>query len=124
MGTYILIGLLVGFIFVFFIKSSGEKGYNSMSIDDLSNLINDKNTVLIDVRTRKETSRGMIGKPLEIVLGAGMKEKFSTLDKDKKYVLYCRSGMRSASASGIMTKMGFKDVNNLSGGFLAYQASK
>jgi len=121
MLTYILIGLFVGFALMLFIRSSGEKNYNNVSITDLPHLMKDKNTVLVDVRTPRETRQGMIGKPLKIELGSGMEQKFSTLDKNKKYVLYCRSGVRSVSASNKMANMGFKDVNNLRGGYLAWQ---
>jgi phage shock protein E len=124
MLTYILLALFVGFAFAFFIRSSGGKNYTNLSIKDLIDLMKNSNTVLIDVRTPKETRQGMIGKPLEIELGSGMEQKFSSLDKDKKYVLYCRSGRRSVLASNMMTKMGFTDVNNLLGGYLAWQSNK
>jgi rhodanese-related sulfurtransferase len=43
-----------------------------------------------------------------------------TLDPSKSYVVYCRSGARSARASEIMSANGFKKVFNLSGGILGY----
>lgn len=121
MLTYILIALFVGLALAFFIKPSGGNNFTNLSIHEMSNLMKDRNTVLIDVRTPRETRQGMIGKPLKIELRSGMEQKFSTLDKDKKYVLYCRSGSRSAMASNMMVKMGFNDVNNLKGGYLAWQ---
>ena len=81
----------------------------------------DKNeSVFIDVRTPKETAQGVIGAPKLITLGPGMKGKLSKLDRSKKYIVYCRSGKRSAMASNIMAGMGFSDVNNLEGGYLAW----
>lgn len=124
MLTYIILALLVGILVIFFFRPKGEIGFNNLSVTDLKNLIKDKNTVLIDVRTKSEISQGKIGKPLEIELGPRMQHKMSNLDKNKKYIVYCRSGKRSAMASNMMTKMGFKDVNNLQGGYLAFQASK
>ena len=124
MLTYILIALFVGLALAFFIKPSGGNSFTNLSIHEMSNLMKDRNTVLIDVRTPRETRQGMIGKPLKIELRSGMEQKFSTLDKDKKYVLYCRTGSRSAMASNMMVKMGFNDVNNLKGGYLAWQSNK
>ena len=34
-------------------------------------------------------------------------------DKDKKIVLYCRSGNRSQKATNILLDIGYKDVTNL-----------
>ena len=41
------------------------------------------------------------------------KEKISALDKDKEYILFCKSGNRSGQASKIMAEMGFSNINNL-----------
>jgi len=41
-------------------------------------------------------------------------------DKDQHIVTVCRAGMRSASAAAILTAMGFRQVENLSGGMLAW----
>ncbi len=38
------------------------------------------------------------------------------LNKSKKIVVYCRSGHRSATASGILVEHGFKRVYNVLGG--------
>ena len=78
----------------------------------------------MDVRTKRETNQGKIGKPIEIELGPNMQQKLSSLDKDKKYIVYCRSGRRSVLASNMMVKSGFKDVNNLLGGYLAWQRNR
>ena len=36
--------------------------------------------------------------------------KISTLDKEASYLLYCRSGRRSAIAADEMAKAGFTDI--------------
>jgi rhodanese-related sulfurtransferase len=99
---------------------SGEQSFNNLSVNNLGPLMKSKDTVLIDVRTQKEINQGIIGKPLKIELGPSMNKKFDSLDRNKKYVLYCRSGKRSAMASKMMVKMGFEDVNNLLGGYNAW----
>lgn len=125
MITYIVLGVAVLGIAMYFKPSSnGKEAYRNVSVDDLDNLLKDKNTILIDVRTQKEINQGVIGQPLEIELGVGMKQKMINLDKDKKYILYCRSGKRSTLASKMMSNLGFNDVNNLQGGYVAWKASK
>ena len=122
MGLYIIVGLIILGGLIYFLKVAQTKGanYNNMTITELKEQMNDQ-TVLIDVRTPKEISQGVIGKPLEIQLGPGIKAKLAGLDREKKYVVYCRSGRRSAAASQIMAGMGFTDVYNLEGGYLAWQ---
>ena len=52
---------------------------------------------------------------------AAFKDRVAQLDRDKSYVVYCRSGKRSASASKIMEDLGFKNVKNMEGGYLAWE---
>ncbi|NYT18626.1 MAG: rhodanese-like domain-containing protein, partial [Methanobacteriales archaeon] len=38
-------------------------------------------------------------------------------DKDKNYLVYCKSGMRSKKAAKIMDEMGFKNLCTMKKGF-------
>lgn len=120
MALYIVLGVFALLGFIFFLKPKGEKSYSDISAEELRGLLKKGRATLIDVRTKKEIQQGVIGKPLEIELGPSMKSKLDSLDRNKKYVVYCRSGRRSALASSTMEKMGFKDVNNLVGGIMGY----
>jgi len=104
-----------------FFKTEKVKVYKDVGVDELDQLIKDENAVLVDVRTPREIAAGVIGKPLLIELGMGMTQKFKDLDKNRKYVLYCRSGKRSVMASKMMAGQGFTDVNNLLGGYNAWK---
>lgn len=86
--------------------------------------MNDKNVILVDVRTQNEMNQGVIGKPLHLELGPAIQNKMMKLDKNKKYLLYCRSGRRSGLASDRIVKLGFDDVNNLVGGYNAWMQNK
>ena len=44
-------------------------------------------------------------------------------DRDKKLVLYCGGGFRSALAADNLQKMGYKNVISLDGGWRAYTGS-
>ncbi|SRR5712692_7775574 len=74
--------------------------------------------VLIDVREPDEVSRGTI--PGAVAIPRGKLEldidKITT-DKDKKLVLYCGGGSRSALAAWMLKKMGFKNVISLATGY-------
>ncbi len=47
-------------------------------------------------------------------------ERWKELDPSKEWVVYCRSGVRSANAVRFLQQQGFNDVKNLRGGILAW----
>jgi phage shock protein E len=66
---------------------------------------------VIDVRTAEEFAAGHIAGAQNIdVEAADFSSKISTLDKKTPYLLYCRSGRRSAIAAEQMAKAGFTDI--------------
>lgn len=74
------------------------------------------NAALLDVRTTGEFRGGHIPGAVNIdIMGNDFMKKVTTLDKDKTYFVYCRSGSRSAQACSILTSKGYK-AHNLAGG--------
>ena len=74
--------------------------------------------VVIDVRTPAEYAAGHIAGAQNIDVEAGdFAAKISTLDKKAAYLVYCRSGRRSAIAADEMAKAGFTDI--IDGGGMA-----
>lgn len=72
---------------------------------------------IIDVRTPAETAGGMLDGALNIDIGAtDFRDRIASLDRDGSYLLYCRTGNRSAQAASIMSELGFTDVID-GGGF-------
>lgn len=68
--------------------------------------------LLLDVRSEGEFRSGSIPGAKNIPvssLGARMKE----LDKARPIVVFCASGMRSASAAGVLKRSGFQEVHDL-----------
>lgn len=107
-------------ISLFFIACS-NKGYKNLNIEKAIKLINEStNLVILDVRTREEYLTGNIPNSINIdVLSQDFKSKIDMLDKNKEYLVYCRSGNRSAIASSIMSTNGFLNIYNLQN--IAYQ---
>ncbi|MGC1631232.1 MAG: rhodanese-like domain-containing protein [Gelidibacter sp.] len=84
-----------------------------------SQLENESNAVIIDVRTQEEVNEGYIPNAihLDIYKGQEFIDAIEKLDPDKSYYVYCRSGARSGQACAIMNQLGFEKAYNLMGGF-------
>lgn len=81
--------------------------------------------VLVDVRTPKEYNAGHLENSLNIDwLGDSFKSEIELIDKNETIYLYCRSGRRSADATMYLDSLGYKNVYNLRGGYIAYIAEK
>lgn len=93
---------------------------NNLNSSDFSEkLKNDKDGVLIDVRTPGEYHSGHI--PNSILMNMYdplFMEQIQKLDKNKNYYLYCRSGNRSFYTGRLMLQLGFTNIYNLSSGIL------
>jgi rhodanese-related sulfurtransferase len=84
----------------------------------------EKDVIIFDVRTPQEYQEGHISNAINIpvqILGQQL-DKLNKF-KDKKILVYCRSGHRSAIASQILDRAGFKNVYNLKGGLFEWKAS-
>jgi rhodanese-related sulfurtransferase len=80
---------------------------------------------LIDVREPDDWQKGTIPGAATIPRGVlELKIDEVTDDKDKKIVLYCGGGSRSAHAAYMLQKMGFRNVLSLTGGFRAWKENE
>ena len=79
-------------------------------------LQNKEDFVLVDVREEDEYNEGHIPQSLLIPLGTIEKDFTSKVpSKDKKIVIYCRSGRRSKEAYEKIVSLGYDDVYDLGG---------
>ena len=108
---------------------------NEIKECDLSTVegaIEQNSYLIIDVREPEEFALGHIGNAINIPRGVlefkvdanypGAIESLS--DKSVNIVLYCRSGGRSALAAQSLSKMGYKSVMSMAGGFIAWEKEK
>lgn len=120
MKTITMLALLL--MSVISCTSSAQSGFKNAPIAELTQLKNEKKAIVIDVRTPAEWQQGVIaGADLFIDYnGANFKQQIAKLDKSKTYIIYCRSGGRSAGASQVMSDAGFKNVINMQGGISSW----
>lgn len=99
-------------------------GVKSLTPFEAVTMMNHKNAVIVDVRTDDEYRSGHVANSLHIPLGM-LRDRLGELQpyKDQPIIVACRSGARSASAVGILSKQGFETVYNLAGGVLAWGSS-
>lgn len=74
----------------------------------------DGNTLILDVRTPEEFSAGHLDGAQLLDFNSGEFEAaLPQLSPDSEYLVYCRSGNRSAQAIKLMEDAGFTDLTNL-----------
>jgi rhodanese-related sulfurtransferase len=78
---------------------------------------------LVDVRTPGEVADGTMENAVNIDFNnANFSVELAKLDKSKPLMLFCRSGARSGRASSIAKELGFTEIYDLQGGFMAWSA--
>ncbi|WGF86255.1 rhodanese-like domain-containing protein [Marinivivus vitaminiproducens] len=90
----------------------------------------DADTVFVDVREPAERARGTIpgsvGAPrglLEFMADPSSPMHNAAIADDRKLVVFCASGGRSALAAKTLRDMGYGDVSHIEGGIGAWQAA-
>jgi rhodanese-related sulfurtransferase len=85
---------------------------------DYAQLVKD-GAIILDVRSKGEYQGGHIKGSINISVDT-LSNNLSKLKKDKPIIACCASGMRSASAKGILKSNGFTEVHN-GGGWSSLQ---
>ncbi len=75
--------------------------------------------LIIDVREMPEIAAGKIETAKAMPM-ASIPMRLSELDTDKKIVMVCRSGARSAQCCMFLQQNGFDNVYNLRGGMIGW----
>ncbi len=80
-----------------------------------------ENFVIIDTRTPAEFEKGYLENAVCIDFrDLSFKQQIDKLDRNKKYLIYCRSGNRSKTTLNMMKKMDFIEAYNMDGGIKAW----
>ncbi len=104
----------------------------TVSVPDLPYLQDDPDVVIVDVRDEAEREReGAI--PYSVHAPRGLLEFMAdpespiyndALTTDRRLVLYCGTGGRSALAAKTLADMGYPEVLSLAGGYAAWSAAE
>jgi len=79
--------------------------------------------IIIDVRTPQEFAQEHIEGAINLdYYSADFREQLNELDKNKTYLVYCRTGRRSKAAVDLMKELGFGQIYNISDGIIDWKA--
>lgn len=119
-----LLSLLIA-LTIFSCSKPSENGLQDVSATEFQKAIqSNASQQVLDVRTPDEFVGGHIQGAISADISSGaFQEVAGSLDKDKAVYVYCLSGGRSSQAAQLLVSMGFKEVYNLGGGILAWNAA-
>jgi rhodanese-related sulfurtransferase len=86
---------------------------------------NDPDFIILDVRTPEEFATGHLQNATNVSVNAvspTFTAAIAGFDKSRTYLVYCKAGSRSATATGIMTDEGFANIYTITGGITAWQS--
>ncbi len=126
-GNHLALSLaFVAVLFLFLSLVLGEKmqAFASINSNELTQLVNQKNAIVIDTRSADNYKQGHIVNAINIPL-ADITSGQVSLDryKNKPVIAYCVSGITSRSACKYLLKSGVENVFNLSGGINAWKSA-
>jgi rhodanese-related sulfurtransferase len=118
----IAMALLSGSMLLWSFIGGKVRGIQQVDAQAALQLINHKDAFVLDVREVSEFKSGHIINAKLIPLGK-LNERIGELEKhrDHPILVVCRSGNRSGSACGVLSKQGFTQVYNLAGGMMSWQ---
>ncbi|PIC76423.1 sulfurtransferase [Sporosarcina sp. P19] len=93
---------------------STDKAFETVDLNDIEAL-QKEGALVMDVREVDEYNEGHMVSAINMPLSQLQNGERAGLDKDQKYVIVCRSGSRSQTASEILFEEGY-DVINVSEG--------
>jgi rhodanese-related sulfurtransferase len=110
-------------------------GYKSVSVCKAEKIVEQEEVFLLDVRTQAEFNKmhieGATLIPLKNVLSQDSVElpsdkmleaRINEVPADKRILVYCKSGTRSAAACSLLVNKGYRKVYNMEGGIDAWLA--
>lgn len=107
-------------LMLLFISAQMSAQFKSVPISNWNDL-KSENAILVDVRTVQEFEQGHLCEAKNVDFKAtDFKAKIQELPKDSIIYVYCKTGVRSENAATLMTKLGYRNVVNLEGGFSSF----
>lgn len=90
----------------------------------ISTLQDELGFVLMDIRTPAEVEASHISGAVDLdFYSSTFRDDLAALDRDKVYLIYCRTANRTGQAYSIMEELGFERVYDMGGGITQWIAA-
>jgi rhodanese-related sulfurtransferase len=90
----------------------------------IQNNSENQNFIILDIRTKDEYQSGHIQNSMMIDFYLDTFEnELNKLDKNKTYLIYCRTGRRTGLTLDIMEELDFLEVYNMAGGITQWKTN-
>jgi rhodanese-related sulfurtransferase len=110
-----------GFVFLSSFVCAQENSSNTITMEQFkAKLLNDKELIVLDVRTPEEVADGKIENAINIPVQV-LEQRVNELEKykDREIAVICRTQNRSSAAASILSKNGY-NVKYVLGGMSVY----
>lgn len=95
-----------------------------LSAEEFAEKTKTPNVQLVDVRTPGEVAGGKIANAVNIDYNSdAFNEQAAKLDPAKPVLVYCKVGGRSTRAVKVFQELGFKEIYELDGGIISWNAA-
>lgn len=88
---------------------------NVISLDEFQHILKINHTQIVDLRGAAEFKSGHVKGADNVFIGT-LEKNLSKINKDQQVVIHCQGGDRSSIGYSLLTKHGFKNIKNYSGG--------
>lgn len=123
LGRMLVILMSVGLLVAGCTATDTSTSVRLVSAEEAAAVISDAppGQIVLDVRTPEEFREAHIADATLVdFYDSDFRDQIAALDRDVSYVLYCRSGNRSAEAARLMDDLGFRSVDEIDGGILSW----
>ena len=110
---------LIATVLILAACGSTDKAFETVDLEDIEAL-QKEGALVMDVREVDEYNEGHISSAINMPLSQLQNGARTGLEKEQKYVVVCRSGSRSQTASEILYEEGY-DVINVSEGMSTWK---
>ena len=102
--------------------TEAKKSICEVSISEAKALLDKGGYIFLDCREPKEFKMGHVPGAMNIPRGLlEFKIAKKVPDKNTKILMYCKKGGRGCLASCTLCQMGYKNVKNINGGWMAWE---
>ncbi|MDD1505345.1 rhodanese-like domain-containing protein [Lysinibacillus sp. CNPSo 3705] len=101
-------------------EANALESYDNITPLEAKPLIESEKVHVLDVRNQTEYDAGHIENAQHIMVGT-LSKRLDELQTDKKIVVQCQGGARSAIAVSVLKANGIHNIVNLTGGYMAWQ---